>query len=98
MVVRKAAKLEKELHRAIIVLFDFDKHITLRNVRIYFRQGCPRCNPSIYPCPRDCLSIYSRRDNIRGVHLALGGYTTELILSGYAGDSAVYLRDRSAVS
>lgn len=39
MVVRKAAKLEKELHRAIIVLFDFDKHITLRNVRTFGRAA-----------------------------------------------------------
>ena len=37
------------------------------------------------------------REDIRGVPITSGGQTTKLKVSGYADDTAVYLRDRSAI-
>ena len=49
----------------------------------------------IYMEPLFCYSI--ERDDIRGVPLKYGRRITDVKISGYADDTAVYLRDRSAI-
>ncbi|CAI5717474.1 unnamed protein product [Peronospora effusa] len=69
-----------------------------RNVCCGIRQGCPLA-PLLFILALDSVyRVIKGRDDIHGIPLSSGGRTNEIEISGYADDTAVYLRDRPAVS
>ena len=69
-----------------------------RDVTCGIRQGCPLA-PLLFILALDSVyRVLHAREDIRGVPISTGGRATEFKVSGYADDTAVYLRDRSSVT
>ena len=70
---------------------------TRRKVHCGIRQECPLA-PLLFILALDSLyRVIKERVDIRGVPLSSGRRTTDVKISGYADDTAVYLRDRLTV-
>ena len=68
-----------------------------RKVHCGIRQGCPLA-PLLFILALDSLyRVIKERVDIRGVLLSSGRRTTDVKIPGYAEDTAVCLRGRSAV-
>ena len=71
-------------------------HSSRRNVHCGIGQGC-FFTPLLFILALDSVyRVIQERGEIRGAPLTSGGKTTDVKISGYADDAAVYLRDRSA--
>ena len=68
-----------------------------RKIYCGIRQGCPLA-PLLFILALDSVyRVIQERGEIRGAPLTSGGKTTDVKISGYADDTAVYLRDQPAV-
>ena len=68
-----------------------------RAVTCGIRQGCPLAPLLIISALDGVYWVLQAREDIQGVPITSEGPTTELKVSRYADDTAVYLRDRSAI-
>lgn len=87
------------LHRNTTCRFIVSGYLSRkRDVRCGIRQGCPLAPPLLFILALDSVyRIIQARADIRGVRLSAGDRTTEIKVSGYANDTAVYLQVREAV-
>ena len=86
------------LHRDITCRFlDNGYHSSRRASTCEIRQGCSLA-PLLFILALDSIyRVLQAQEDIRGVPITSGGRTTELKVSGYADDTALYLLDRSAI-